>query len=121
MGPDKNDTCVGIDTRVAFVVAIGKPLQHSVNLLCLFWQLHLHQQLADGHVYGVSKEGETAHVASQHRKKKGIVRLAQVAGDDTLIHVVCFDALQVMAWCFSFFPLRQDERFSADSEGVLVG
>ena len=85
------------------MIAISKTLQHSVNLLCLFGKFHLHQQLANGHVKGVSKEGKASHIASQYRKKKGIVRLAQVASNDAFVNVICFNPFQIMAGGFTFF------------------
>jgi hypothetical protein len=46
------------------MIAISETLEHSVDLLRLFRELDLHEQLSYGHVDGIAKEGKLAHVTS---------------------------------------------------------
>lgn len=57
-------TCVDVDAGIALVIAVGEALEHTVNLLCLFGQLYLHEQFANGHVDWVAEKGKFPHVAS---------------------------------------------------------
>ena len=107
-------TCVDVDARIAFVVAIGEALEHTVNLLRLLWQLNLHKQLAYRHVDWVTEKGKLPHVAAQDGKKKGVVGLAEVAGHNTLVKVIRLDPFEVPAGRLALLALWQYKGFSAD-------
>lgn len=68
-------TWIDVDSWVALVIAVGKPLEDSVDLLRLFWQLNLHKQLSDSHINWISKEGKFPHVTPENRKHKWVIGL----------------------------------------------
>lgn len=47
------------------MVPVCKRLQEPIDLLGLFGQFNLHQQLSNSHINGVSEKGESSHVLSQ--------------------------------------------------------
>lgn len=59
-------TSVYVDARIALMIAVCKTLEHSVDLLCFFGQLDLHEQFTDCHIDRVAEEGELAHITSKH-------------------------------------------------------
>ena len=99
-------TCIDVNAGVALMIAVSEALKNTVNLLRLPGQLDLHEQLANSHVNGITEESKLAHVASQYRKQKGVISLAEVAGDNALVKIVCFDSFQISSWGLALFALR---------------
>ena len=113
-GPADGVTCIDVNAGIALMIAVSEALEDAVNLLGLLWKLDLHEQFAYGHVDWITKESKLAHVASQNGEQKGVIGLAEVAGNHALVEIVCLDSFEVSAWSLTLFALWQNQCFSAN-------
>ncbi len=109
-----------VDAGVAFVVAVCERLHEAVDLLCLLWQLCLHEKLSQRHVHGVAKEAEPAHVTSEHGLREGLGALGEGCCD----HAPTEDfqqALEVPGRRIIISAFREADGPSRELERVVLG